>query len=191
MDVFVYGTLRPGQPNYGLLEGEAIREVTAVAPGLRLRDFGPFPYAEPAQDCSVTGTLCTVSSLAAGRVLQRLDYLEGYRAARPQSSHYVRREWPVIYRDSQQRDVHVSAWLYLAGPRTDLGSLPIIVSGDWIDRAGKEDQDREQAKHPVDQTVVGGCGSRDHRGMSGPLRGPHGVPGIVHRYRDHDLSAAD
>lgn len=128
--LFVYGTLRPGGSNHGLLEGTADRAELAHADGLSLWATRGFPYAapDPGTGARITGTLCWITGRAWIDALSRLDMLEGYDPARESDSHYLRRCWPVTTVDGDR----VEAWLYLAGPRVNLNALPLIPGGDWL-----------------------------------------------------------
>lgn len=135
--VFVYGTLRPGESNYVLLEGVTDREITAYAYGLQLHEGPGFPYATSGGAGYVIGTLCFLRRGIDQLVMQRLDTLEGFDPKHPDRGHYVRRQTPVTYRDpAAGGSVRTeSAWVYLAGPSVDLSSKPLIPSGDWIAHA--------------------------------------------------------
>lgn len=135
--VFVYGTLRPGESNYVLLEGVTDREITAYAHGLQLYDGPGFPYAARGGEGYIVGTLCFLRRGIDQLVMERLDMLEGFDPRRPDEGHYVRCETPVTYRDPADGGAvrSDSAWVYLAGPSVDLRSKPLIPSGDWIAHA--------------------------------------------------------
>ena len=128
--LFVYGTLRPGGHNFGLLDDAVSHVELAHADGLALYATRGFPYAtpDPAPHARITGTLCWVVSQAWPTVLTRLDMLEGYEPDREDTSHYLRRRWLVITDIGRQ----VDAWLYLAGPHVNLTLLPRIPGGDWL-----------------------------------------------------------
>lgn len=125
--VFVYGTLRPGGHNHRLLESVPRLE-TAYAHGLALYDGPGFPYAAPTRAGRITGVLCSISDAEWPATLRSLDTLEGYDSDRESLSHYLRRRWPVVTDIGAQTE----AWVYLAGPRVDLGAYARIASGDWL-----------------------------------------------------------
>ena len=128
--LFVYGTLRPGGSNHGLLEAAVSDMQLAHADGLSLWATRGFPYAAPdaSTGARITGTLCWITGRAWIDALSRLDMLEGYDPAREASSHYLRRRSPVTTADGDR----VEAWLYLAGPRVNINALPLIPGGDWL-----------------------------------------------------------
>lgn len=129
--LFAYGTLRPGSHNHDLLERVARQEQTAHAEGLALYDGPGFPYAAPARDSRITGTLSSIADEDWPAALRALDALEGYDPILERASHYIRRRWPVLTASGAQTE----AWIYLAGPRVDLDIYDQIHGGDWLRRA--------------------------------------------------------
>ncbi|TMC10374.1 MAG: gamma-glutamylcyclotransferase [Chloroflexi bacterium] len=109
---FVYGTLRPGQPNFRVIAPLVVETAPAILHnhvlyGRRL----PFPYATP-------GT---------GRVV-------GY-AGEGRPNHYVRRAVRVV----TERGT-LPAWVYLAGiSASRLSPSQVIHTGDWREVAGAAD----------------------------------------------------
>ena len=140
--VFVYGTLRPGGGNYPLLQGSTVTEEPAVAEGLALygNGSGSFPYATAQPGCVVFGTLCTVNDQQWPAVRRRLDLLEGFHPRHPDTSHYLRRRWPVHTTPTSKSGAeasggrNVTAWLYLAAPRVRIDPSRLVASGDWWNR---------------------------------------------------------
>lgn len=111
--LFVYGTLRRGEPNHHWLEGcPWLGE--AELPGAVLHDLGPFPMAVPGEG-RVRGE---VYGLIAG-ALARLDGLEGYPRL------YDRQRLPL----SDGR----LAWVYLGRPR-QVRHAPRLPDGVWRGR---------------------------------------------------------
>lgn len=125
--LFVYGTLRPGQGNHGLLAGRTVQEEPARAPGVALYGWG-LPYAVPFPGASTVGTLVTITPDLYWDVLIDLDRLEGYRPDRPDRSHYLRRPRTVL---TTAGATH-TAWVYLAGPSFNPAGMRRIPSGDWL-----------------------------------------------------------
>ncbi|MFI8964901.1 divalent cation tolerance protein CutA [Streptomyces sp. NPDC053493] len=120
---FMYGTLRPGAYNHDrFLAGRVGAEDDAVLHGAVLHDGPGYPYAVPAEEGQVVGTLLTPAPGAYGELFGLLDRLE----------------LPVGY-ERTVRDVVrvrdgavVSAWVFLAAPDAPLG--PVIAGGDWFNR---------------------------------------------------------
>jgi gamma-glutamylaminecyclotransferase len=73
--LFVYGTLKRGCSNHGLLAGQRFIGVARTAPGYRLYDLGSYPglVADAADARGVIGEVWSVDPPA----LLRLDELEG------------------------------------------------------------------------------------------------------------------
>lgn len=133
--VFVYGTLRRGNGNYRLLDGNTVAEYPAVLPGARLYASG-IPWVTDCPDGSqVIGELMVLRADVADVVLQRLDRLEGYRPGRG-GNMYERVPRPVLF-DDDGRLRRTMAWVYFAGHAvasrlTDRDRVP---GGDWLSYA--------------------------------------------------------
>jgi len=129
---FVYGTLRPGEPNHDrFLRGR----VRSEEPG-RLRETvlydGPgYPYAVEEPGGVVRGELVTARTEAYAELLAALDRLEGYVPGDPRNL-YERVEREVL-RDADEAVVR--AWVYVAAPavaaRLRGAGGTLIESGDW------------------------------------------------------------
>ncbi|MGW6528278.1 gamma-glutamylcyclotransferase family protein [Streptomyces venezuelae] len=128
---FVYGTLRPGEPNHAvLLRGRTAREEPALLPDAVLYDGPGYPYAvEHPGKGPVHGDLLTALPAAYLPLLHALDHLEEYAPGDPHNL-YVR-----VARDVLDRTgAPVPAWVYVAAPRIAAGlrtSGSLIGSGDW------------------------------------------------------------
>jgi gamma-glutamylaminecyclotransferase len=74
-NVFVYGTLKRGQRNHRLLQGQEYLGTARTVPRYRLYDQGRYPCLvdAPANGVAVTGEIYSVEE----SVLQKLDELEG------------------------------------------------------------------------------------------------------------------
>lgn len=129
---FVYGTLRPGQPN-AYLWGDAVAQVeTAWFENGRLYDCGPYPMlVEETAVVPVQGRLMIPRPDQYDDLLARLDTLEGFNPSRPEEATYrrVRRQVLVGARDEQPKR-QARAWVYVgrADFVTDLVPIP---SGNW------------------------------------------------------------
>jgi gamma-glutamylcyclotransferase (GGCT)/AIG2-like uncharacterized protein YtfP len=133
--LFVYGTLRPGQPNHErLLGGLVAWHRPAVLPGHQLLVAG-LPFVAGAGDGGqVLGDLLGLVGERHRSVLRALDRFEGYRPADPEGSLYVRAERQVAYAGDDGRPITVPAWVYLAGPLVlrGLSAANRVASGDWL-----------------------------------------------------------
>lgn len=111
--VFVYGTLRRGEPNYRLLEGSMCLGIVKTEPRFNLIDLQHFPGLIPGGNTSVTGELFTVDNAT----LHRLDRLEGHPT-------FYRRE-KILLQDGRE----VLTYIY---QRSSGRPIRKIASGDWI-----------------------------------------------------------
>ncbi|GHG91939.1 gamma-glutamylcyclotransferase family protein [Streptomyces lanatus] len=136
---FVYGTLRPGEPNHdAFLRGRTLAEEPARWEGALLYDGPGYPYAVEeagAGDRMVYGDLVTARTEEYAALLADLDRLEEYAPADPRNL-YERLARKVL-RDAD--GTAVQAWVYVAAPSVAArlrakGSL--IESGDWAIRRG-------------------------------------------------------
>ncbi|MGW3007610.1 gamma-glutamylcyclotransferase family protein [Streptomyces sp. NPDC001219] len=128
---FVYGTLRPGEVNYGpTLGGRTAAEEPARIGGALLYDGPGYPYATagPA-DAVVHGALIRPRDTDYDEVCTLLDRLEGYTPGDPRN-HYERVATEAVCPDGRT----VRAWVYLAaGPlaaRLRATGTP-LAGGDW------------------------------------------------------------
>ncbi|KUO22215.1 gamma-glutamylcyclotransferase family protein [Streptomyces dysideae] len=133
---FVYGTLRPGEPNHDhFLRGRTQAEEPARLSGALLYDGPGYPYAveTPAGDGTVHGDLVTARPERYGELLAALDRLEEYAPGDPHNLYErVAREVTRATDGTAVRAwVYVSALAVAAHLRTH-GKL--IESGDWAAR---------------------------------------------------------
>jgi gamma-glutamylcyclotransferase (GGCT)/AIG2-like uncharacterized protein YtfP len=129
---FVYGTLRPGEVNHGLLlRGRTRAEEPALLPDAVLYAGPGYPYAVHAPGGTVTGDLVTAHPWAYDALLAELDRLEEYRPGDPHTL-YERVERATVVRAAGGPPVR--AWVYLAGPVVAAGLRAcgeLIEGGDW------------------------------------------------------------
>jgi gamma-glutamylcyclotransferase (GGCT)/AIG2-like uncharacterized protein YtfP len=108
--LFVYGTLKRGQPNHGRLQGARCLGLASLQ-GACLFDLGPFPMAI-AGEGRVAGELYAVASAD----LPDLDAFEG-------CPRLYQRHWLPLT-DGRH------AWVYLGQPR-QVRHVPQLVGGQW------------------------------------------------------------
>lgn len=128
MNIFVYGTLRPGQVNANLVADLCPEMRPARLDGFTLLASrgGSFPYAVPAAGAEVVGMVYVITDAGGAEALRRLDRLEGYRPGDPGCCHYLRVERRVAFADGTGGSG--SAFVYIAGPRVDLTGLERVGS---------------------------------------------------------------
>jgi len=128
LPVFVYGTLRPGQPNWArLLAGRAERVLAGCLPGAVLLDCSHYPAAiERPGAGGAVGEVVWIRPPDWSAVLTALDHLEGYAAHDPD------RLYDRVVRPVSTADGPVDCWVYLAGRRLAGAGLPALAGGDWI-----------------------------------------------------------
>ncbi|MFE2043498.1 gamma-glutamylcyclotransferase family protein [Streptomyces sp. NPDC059477] len=131
---FVYGTLRPGEPNHdAFLRGRTRTERPARLTDAVLYDGPGYPYAVPEPGGVVHGDLITALPDAYAELLHALDALEEYVPGDPRSL-YERIAREVI---REPDETPVRAWVYLAAPSiaTALRTGGTrIQTGDWHSR---------------------------------------------------------
>ncbi|MEV8312581.1 gamma-glutamylcyclotransferase family protein [Streptomyces sp. NPDC059900] len=128
---FVYGTLRPGEPNHAAhLRGRAAAEVPARLAGAILYEGPGYPYlVEEPGGGQVHGELITALPFAYERLLADLDVLEVYAPGDPRNL-YERVEREVALPGGAA----ARAWVYVAAPRVAArlrASGSVIGGGDW------------------------------------------------------------
>lgn len=129
---FVYGTLRPGEPNHDLfLRGRTLAEEPAVLDGALLYDGPGYPYVVEEPGAQVRGELVTVRPEEYVGLLRDLDGLEDYVPGD------ARNLYERVEREVGIGSRRVRAWVYIAAPAVaarlrDCGTR--IEGGDWAAR---------------------------------------------------------
>ncbi|MEU6675859.1 gamma-glutamylcyclotransferase family protein [Streptomyces sp. NPDC046925] len=128
---FVYGTLRPGEPNHGAyLRGRSAAEAPARLTGAVLYEGPGYPYlVEDPGGGQVRGELITALPSAYERLLADLDVLEVCAPGDPRNL-YDRVVREVTLLDGAA----ARAWVYVAAPRVAArlrASGAVIGGGDW------------------------------------------------------------
>ncbi|MDX2939662.1 gamma-glutamylcyclotransferase family protein [Streptomyces ipomoeae] len=142
---FVYGTLRPGEPNHDVfLRGRTSAEVPARMRGVVLYDGPGYPYAVEHSGRSeaggaeagpgggeavVSGELVTARAEEYEELLRALDRLEDYAPGDP-ANLYERVERTAVLSDGTP----VRAWVYIAAPAVAVrlrAGGKLIGGGDW------------------------------------------------------------
>ena len=126
--MFVYGTLRPGQPNFErLLAAHSERTVAGHLPGVLLLDCGHYPaVVERPGGGVVVGEAVWIRPDVWSEVLADLDHLEGYDPADPQPL------FDRVVRTVETADGPVECWVYLAGRMLAEAGRPAVAGGDWV-----------------------------------------------------------
>jgi gamma-glutamylcyclotransferase (GGCT)/AIG2-like uncharacterized protein YtfP len=144
--VFVYGTLRPGQPNWErLLAGRAERVVAGRLGGVVLLDCGHYPAAvERPGAGGAVGEVVWIRPADWSAALAALDHLEEYDPADPQ------RLFDRVVRPVETADGPVDCWVYLAGRMLAESARPVVADGDWATHCAGLPQYRQRSEAIAD-----------------------------------------
>ena len=139
---FVYGTLRPGEVRFSLIEPYLLAPpVAATLYGAHLYTTGPWPFVVnlPETTAEIVGELVGIKEEHLARILRLLDSMEGYRERDPNNSLFLRTVQPVyVPAGYPVEDGYVQAYVYTGGfslTREAMdGGYTRITSGNWKDR---------------------------------------------------------
>ena len=127
LDVFVYGTLKPGEANYpAYCEGKVLSQIPAYTWG----DLYALPVGYPAMvegNNKVQGVLLKLNNFS---ILKNLDQLEGYQEHRRSNLNEYNRQLVTVYRFDDR--AIAQAWAYfmtLVKVRQYQGEK--VTSGNW------------------------------------------------------------
>lgn len=116
--VFVYGSLRRGQGNHGLLHRAHFVRETHLRGAFEMVSLGSFPgvFRQPEADRRLAGELYAVDE----HTLALLDRLEGH---------------PRFYeRQPVELACRQVAWVYIL-PAESVADRPVVEGGDWVHRS--------------------------------------------------------
>ncbi len=129
LQVFVYGTLKPGERNYEqYCAGKVVEEKRAIAFGELFSLPAGYPAMTPG-NAKIHGFLLTFPDLT---VLQKLDHLEGYDPSRPEAQNEYNRHQIETYNPSRQP--LAIAWAYLMTPAQVRRQKGILLPSGWWSR---------------------------------------------------------
>lgn len=108
VEIFVYGTLKPGECNYQLYcTGKVVETKSAIAQG----QLFSLPFGYPAMTPGNSFVKGFVLSFSSCEILHQLDWLEDYDAQRPATQNEYYRQLIDVY--STAREPLGTAWAYL------------------------------------------------------------------------------
>ena len=118
-NLFVYGTLKPGQSNYRQIEDHVIDHKPGIIDGV-LVDLGAYPALVPGEGI-VKGIMLRVNREA----LEITDRIEGYQPDRDRCL-YLREEVAVRFEGGQE----AVAWTYFFANPSSIADCPRLVTGE-------------------------------------------------------------
>ena len=126
---FVYGTLKRGHPNHGVL-APYVRSITPAWMRGALYSTGDFPALVDGTDV-VRGELICLSPDDISRVLPIIDRLEGYFANAPEHSLYLRRVAEVTTHTGTRQPAYTYFYNERCPAVPPVTMLVRIASGEW------------------------------------------------------------
>ena len=154
VQLFVYGTLRPGLARDGLAAPlQALRHLGAARVRGRLLDLGAYPGAvlDAGAAGEIVGELLEVTQ---AELLAALDAYEGFDPLRPEDSLFVRTEATARCEDG--REIRCQIYVYVQA-RNGAAEVP---DGEWRGRgSGKRSAQRAGGeRRPLPARASGRCG---------------------------------
>jgi gamma-glutamylcyclotransferase (GGCT)/AIG2-like uncharacterized protein YtfP len=122
--VFVYGTLRAGESNHGLLAGARFVGLARTRPEFRMFDLGPYPAITAEGSTAIEGEVYEVDDA----MRARLDRLEGHPTM------YTRT--PIVLADGSAAEAYLMS-------AARLRRYAEIRSGNWLARGTEEEMSDE------------------------------------------------
>jgi gamma-glutamylcyclotransferase (GGCT)/AIG2-like uncharacterized protein YtfP len=116
-DIFVYGTLRPGDAEWAR-SGYTAPPEPATAVGT-LYDYGPFPYFSTEGDTTIVGAVLHLDSKQA-HVVWRVEVGAGYKPTEIEVTMADGSKRTLVTYEVDERHSHVK-------------ECPVITSGDWVE----------------------------------------------------------
>jgi gamma-glutamylcyclotransferase (GGCT)/AIG2-like uncharacterized protein YtfP len=116
MKIFVYGTLRQGQPAHGLLQGAPLIARVTTEPRFTLVDMGEYPALVEGGSTAVAGEIYAIEPA----LLPELDRYE---------------DAPELYERAERRIAGHDVWVYVLPGKHAVGR-PVIASGDFCSCRG-------------------------------------------------------
>jgi gamma-glutamylcyclotransferase (GGCT)/AIG2-like uncharacterized protein YtfP len=127
--IFVYGTLREGQSNFGLIS-DLVKSITPATTRGWMFDLGGYPVLVDGSG-HISGEVMEFHDPE--EAIKRMDALEGYNGPNNASNHYEREQTTVEMMDGRLEICEV--YRYSENRKQELISrYPIIFIGDWNER---------------------------------------------------------
>ena len=119
--VAVYGSLRQGMGNHGIISDNEFVVQTTLSGGYRMVSLGGFPGVMET-DKPQSPIIVEVYKVSELRNMQRLDSLEGYRG--PHANNFYDKKLVTL-------DNGMQAHIYLLNEE-GYGAYPEVSNGDWV-----------------------------------------------------------
>lgn len=125
-NIFVYGTLKPGESNYQCYcAGKVLESKRAIARG----NLFSLPFGYPAMTLGESLVHGFLLSFPNSDILHQLDWLEDYNSRRPAAENEYNRQLIDTY-NSAFRSLG-TAWVYLMTPSRVCACNGVFISDGW------------------------------------------------------------